>query len=280
MTSTLVFFNRLFDYLSFGSSTAARYWFIVEVSLLSAVVFLYLFKLVSNQDRIKKYKNSIWGNILQMRIYQDRLGVIVSSILKVAGYNLLYLKEMLLPLVVLLPALAVFTIQVNNRCGYAPLEPGQSAAVRVVMAGGQGGGSFDELQDVQLATSGGLELQTPALRIPGESAVYWRVGAGDPAERNPLLVSAGGESVEKTVALAGAAPRRFDPVLCGWSWADGLAHNAEGFLPADSQFESISIEYPRQQYTFLWWDTDSLVVYFVLVLVFALAFKPLFRVAL
>ena len=107
MEFILVLFNRLFDFISFGSSSAARYWFIVEISLLSAFVFLWLFKLVSNQQRIKKYKNRIWGNILQMRIYQDNLRVICASILKVGWYNLLYLKEMLVPLVVLLPALAL-----------------------------------------------------------------------------------------------------------------------------------------------------------------------------
>ena len=95
MKFILELFNRLFDLITFGTSPSSRYWFMAIISLISALVFLYLYKLVSNQQRIKRYKNSIWGNILQMRIYQDNLWVICTSILKVLGYNLLYLKEML-----------------------------------------------------------------------------------------------------------------------------------------------------------------------------------------
>ncbi|MBW7996149.1 MAG: hypothetical protein FVQ81_06175 [Candidatus Glassbacteria bacterium] len=150
------------------------------------------------------------------------------------------------------------------------------------MSGETGGNNFELLQRVELATEGGLEIQTPALRIPGEAAVYWRVGVTGDSLESALVIGLGEaqEKIRKQAALSGSSPERFDPLLGRWSWAQGLAHNAEGFLPADSQFESVRIEYRRQQYQLLWWEMDSLIVYFVLVLVFALAFKPLFRVAL
>ncbi|MCP4694501.1 MAG: hypothetical protein GY859_41110, partial [Desulfobacterales bacterium] len=124
-------FNKLSDLFWRSSSAGGDYFHIVLYSLVSAGIFLLIFKICSNQDRIRRHKRKIVGYILQIGLYKDRPRVVFSSALHVLKHNLLYLRCALPSLAILMaPALLVST-QINNRCGYAPLDHGESFIVAV-----------------------------------------------------------------------------------------------------------------------------------------------------
>ena len=50
------------------------------------------------------------------------------------------------------------------------------------------------------------------------------------------------------------------------------------FIPATSPFESVNISYDRAIYPFLSWNTDSIILYFILTLIAGFLFKPMIGV--
>ena len=95
--------NRIFDLLSFGVSPTARYLFIAVMSLVSAVMFLLIFKRTSNQRQITLHKNKIFGYVLQIPLYQYSFGLLIRSVLQILKHNLCYIGQTLIPLVFILP---------------------------------------------------------------------------------------------------------------------------------------------------------------------------------
>ncbi len=284
MKKTTEILNGLSDYLWFSSGAVGNYAHIVIYSLISAAICLLIYKRVSNQEKIKLHKKKIFGFILQTRLYQDRLGVVVSSILNILKHNLLYIRYTLSSLLVIMIPLILVSIQVNNRGGYAPLESSRSFIITARMdeavMSESGAGA---LEKVECKTSAGLALETPPLRIPYENKVLWRarVKLGGKATRESIEIGlkGGRTSAAKEIAT-GIDGKRFSPDRIKWGQGSALMSNAEDFLPGASPVSMISVDYHRAAYPFLWWEMDALVLFFVLTLLFALVLKPFFKVAI
>lgn len=274
--------NDLFGLLLIGHGLLGRYLFIVCIGLISALIFLLIFKWTSNQIKIRRYKKRALGHVLQMRIYQDRLGMILASIVQIAKYNLLYVKQNLVPLLFVFPPLVVMTAVVNNHSGYQSLAEGQSfildAQIDPVAADGQ-----RLLDQLVCRACDGVALQSGPVRIPGESRAYWRAKVVADSTQPARVVQLGFPHTNEWQAKAlavGPSLTRFDPSLIKWSWQKGFFVHAEGFLPPEAKLSSINIRYQRADYPFFFWDVDALVLYFIWVLVFALLFKGFFKVTL
>jgi hypothetical protein len=272
--------NTFFDWIWPAYSPGMRYAVIVAVSIFSAFIFLIIFKKFSNQEAISREKGKIIGNIIEIRIYQDKLLQALSNILKISKHNMIYLGYTLPPLAIMIIPLIIITTQINNRCGYQPLKPGESFLVHAVFDINRIN-SFDPFLDtVSCKTSLGVELETPILRIPEKAMTVWR------AKVKPIA-TAGNEWVEiqvegrqvlhqKVAVFPGE--NRFEPMTTRFSFPKSLIHNANDFIPDDSVFESFTIQYERQKYPFLNRSTDSLVLYFLFTLAFALVLKPAIKV--
>ena len=121
------------------------------------------------------------------------------------------------------------------------------------------------------------------LRIPKENKILWR-GRVDPAAKtNKEYIKLGFKEndnfiIKKVVTASGE--KRFSPSLAKWSIESAMVSNAEGFLPKESPISSVSVNYKRAAYSFLFWKVNALVLYFILTFAFAFALKPLFRVSI
>jgi hypothetical protein len=273
--------NRFFDLVSLSSSPNMRYLYIVLISLISAVIFLLLFKKTSKQEKIKYHKNQIWGNILQIRLYQDKFALLVVSVVSILKHNLLYLSQMLIPLVFMMIPLLIFTVQINNRCGYSPLKAGQQFIIRVNSDKKVTDSFSDLLSKISCEPSPDITLETPPLRIEKNGSVFWRARVtGAAAGSSPSIrisVQGTDQVIEKPI-VTDYRQQRFSPVKRKWSFWNGLFSNAEGFLPADAPFEAISTDYPRASYPFLFWRVDAIILYFIFTLILAFALKRFFNV--
>ena len=285
MQEVITILNNLFDIISFDSSYAERYIYIILISLFSSIIFLLLFKLTSNQVKIQKNKNLIYANMLQMRIYKDKLLLLILSILNIFKYNLLYIKQTIIPFMVICIPLIILTVQLNNRTGYTPLEKNESFIIRAELDENTAKvNSANYLDNIYCQTSSGIQIETAPLRIPSERAVFWRgrvVSDGEDGEGSIRVGIRGGSEkiIEKKVITDNGA-KRFSPVKVKWSLWSGLVNNAEGFLQGNSFVKSISIKYKRARYHFFIWNLDSLVLYLILTLVFAFSLKSLFKVVI
>jgi len=268
-----MFLNRLFDMLTFGTSPNARYAFIVGISIVSAMLFLLIFKKTSNQQKITYHKNKIFGHVLQIPLYKDRFGLLLISIVKILKHNLLYIKQTLIPLLFMIVPLVILMVQIDNRCGYEPLQANQQFFIRAEV---EKDAAADTLDKVLCETSGGIQLETPPLRIEAERGVFWRARVvTDASEQESILylrVQGDGVKNEKQV-VTDYSQKRFLPDKKKWSFWNALFTNAEGYLAPDAPFSSISINYQRAGYWFLFWDVDAIILYFILTLIFAFALK-------
>lgn len=273
--------NQFFDLFSFSASPKVRYGYIVLLSLLSAVIFLLVFKKTSNQEKITYHKNQIWGNILQMRLYQDQFRVLILSVFSIVKYNLLYIRQTLISLVFIIIPLLIFTVQVNNRCGYEPLKAGQQFIIRVGLDQNVTRSSSEFIEKVYCAPSPEITLETPPLRIEKEGNVFWRARvAASPANGDPYIrigVQGNDSNVAKSI-MTDYRQERFAPTKTKWSWWNGLLNNTEGFLPDGSPFKVVSTEYQRAGYSLLFWSVDAIILYFIFTLLFAFALKRVFHV--
>lgn len=268
--------------LYFGNGPKARYLFIVLISLISTVIFLLIFKKTSNQRKIKYHKDKILGNMLQMPLYKDKFGVLVLSILNILKHNILYLKQTLIPLLFICIPLILLTVQINNRCGYKPLEVNQRFIMRVDLDTHVIQGPIPAIiEKVYCETSPGVVLETPPLRIEPEGKVFWRARVVESPQNSQSYLHIGVQGndriIEKTI-VTDYYHERFSPAKGKWSLWTELFNNAEGFLADDTFFNSISIEYHRASYAFLFWSVDAIILYFLLTLIFALVLKPFVKV--
>ena len=284
MQEIITILNNLFDIISLDSSYTERYIYIIFISLFSSIVFLFLFKLTSNQLKIKHNKDLIFGNILQMRIYKDKLFLLILSIINIFKHNLLYIKQTIIPFMVICIPLIILTVQVNNRTGYTPLGREESFIIWAELDTNAAKIDLsDYLDGIYCQTSLGIHLETPPLRIPSERAVFWRARVVEAVEDGVGYIRVGvhgNDHMIKKEVITNDGHKRFSAVKTKWSLWSGLVNNAEGFLPNDAFIKSISIQYKRARYNFFIWSLDSLVLYLVLTLVFAFSLKSLFKVVL
>lgn len=275
--------NNLFDLLWRSSSIAIDYIYIIVLSLLSAVLFLWIFKKVSNQNKIKYHKRVIVGYILQIHLYRDQIQIIISSILRIIWHNLLYIRYNTSPLLVIIVPLFIISMQINNRSGYKRAGENDQLIIKAVFDINSSKSSLADLKEISLVTSRGLRIETPPLRIPDKNEAYWRVRVISPIDRDQEYVKFeiddNNEFGQRMIAT-NFKQQRFGPVLSKWWLSTGLLNNAEDFLPHDSPITSISIDYRRAAYRFLFWQTDPLIIYFILTFILALIIKPVFKVVI
>ena len=276
MASIVIQLNKFIDYFWSATTPEGRYAGIVAASLVSAVLFLFIFKWLSNQAGIKREKRLIVGYLLHIHLFQNRPGNIIRGIGGVLYHNLRYVMFTLPPLAGMIIPLALITMQIDERCGYAPLEFGDEF---VVTAG------FDhektKVFDIQpvLVSTNDIRPLTPPVRVGEDNNAYWRAEITSHEEGAAILSIRDADNVVGVFPLAVGAPLpRFSTAIHKPGIRAALLHGASGFLPTDSPLKYLKVEYPRARYAFLGFNLDAIELYFLLTLALALVFKPFIRV--
>ena len=72
MKNLVIVLNRIFDVLWIPLSSTPHYLDLVIISAISALIFLVIFKKMSNQEMIRHYKNRMIAHIFEIRLYKDQ----------------------------------------------------------------------------------------------------------------------------------------------------------------------------------------------------------------
>jgi hypothetical protein len=91
--------TQAFDVLLWPFERLGVAWSLILVSGLFGIAALFLFKHVSAQRRIRYVKDRIKGHLIEIRIWQDDLGIVAKSTGKVLLRNFQYLGLNLLPFI-------------------------------------------------------------------------------------------------------------------------------------------------------------------------------------
>lgn len=277
----IIALNRMFDFLQWSVTPNGRYLFIIFISILSAIIILPLYKIISNQKKIKYHKNRIFGNLLQMSLYKDKLNVLFQSLLLILKHNVLYIAHSFIPFLIIAIPIILLTIQVNNRCGYQPIEVNRSFIIQAdIQAKSIKENTTSILDKIYCTTSPGIIIETPALRIENERKIFWKAKIDKINQSHSSFIRIGIQGndnfIEKQIVTD--HHKRFIPVKAKWSILEGYLNSAEGFFNDDALLDRVTIDYKRASYIFFLWEVDAIILYFIITLIFVFVFKGVFKV--
>jgi hypothetical protein len=263
--------TAFFDVLvmPFGDNRAAALW---ALSLATGVALIFLFKATSNQERIKATRDAFKARILEMRIYQDDILLILKALGAALWTNVAYLRASLKPILVLLVvALPVF-VQLDERYGRGPLAPGATTLLTVTLKDGV------DPMTTPIAADGGaaVAIDAPPVRVPREREIDWRLEVRE-AGVHPFTVTVY-DTPYRFPVVAAESNRTIGHSRTANSRSDALLHPALPEIPRNSAIQSVTLRYPSPDYPLVFWRAPWWVVFLVLVSLGALIPKFLFRI--
>jgi hypothetical protein len=223
------FFSAIFDVVlaPFGHGFAA--FDLLVWPALAGVVALLVYKAVSNQAGITRAKNGIQVHLLEVVLWRDDLGTVVTATAKTLLQNALYVGYNILPMVVMFVPMTGILVQIVANYAYSPLQVGEPTLLVADLAEGT------NPKDVTLTLPDGVVLDAPPVRST-DGEVAWRLVpelAGD----HVLTLTAGGAT--ETITLSAGGEARKVTVLRTTSW-EAVLYPAEN-VPA-APFEELRLD--------------------------------------
>jgi hypothetical protein len=265
--------GRFFDVILYPLRALNPWVAIALLSLLTAVIMLLVYRVVSNQDGIKKTRNRIAAHLLEIRLYQNNMPVTFRAQGSILWWNLKYLMHAMKPMLVLVIPLVLAIINLDLRFGTSPLAPGDSTVVALKLRPG-----YQPSQvPAQIKTPAGIEVATPPLRIDGEREVDWRLKAKEPGT-HLLDIRVGDEVLAKSIVVGNPTLDAVQSARVGPGIFNLLLNPGEPPLPGSSAVQSIAISYPHKNLVLFGFHIHWLVAFFVLSVLFGLGLKGFFKV--
>jgi uncharacterized membrane protein (DUF106 family) len=255
----------LFDLLFLPFSRLAPLWSLTVFSVVTGILMLWIFGLVSNQEAIRTIRDRIRGNLIAVRLFGDDLGLLFRLQGRLLRDNVVFLKYALIPLLVMIVPVLVILIQLNLRFGARPLEPGEAVLVKVTL---RDAAAIE--RGVSLEAPAGVAVETPGVRVPALREVAWRIRPEQPG-RYRLSVRAGDEAVEKELRV-GEGWGATSALRTGKTFFDVLLYPGEPPISSRA-VESIEIKYKPLELELLGWSVNWLVFFFLLSILAGFAFR-------
>jgi len=266
-------FGRVVDVILLPFRGLSPWFGMTAVSLLTALLMLEVYKLTSNQAAIHKAKDRIKAHLLELRLFKDNMRVTLRAQAGILKANLRYLAGNLKPLAVMIVPLVLILAQLSLWFDRAPLQPGEETLVKV---------GLEEKADpvalaLELEPPAFLTVSSPAVRIPDEHEVAWRLKAVS-AGSGLLTIRAGGLTFEKSVAVGGKSLTKVSTLASRGSIWKQVLYPGERSLSGGTPVRSIEILYPAKRLTLFGLGVHWLVAYLILSIAFGFALKGVFKV--
>ncbi len=126
--------NSIFDILLFPFSGLGQFWGLFFISVLSGVLLVYIFKLTSNQNAIRKIKNRIKSHIFEIRLFDLSPGKLIKILIIILKHNLRYISYSAVPLLFMIIPVLLILIQLNFRYGLRAHIQGDTALLKIHLA--------------------------------------------------------------------------------------------------------------------------------------------------
>jgi hypothetical protein len=230
--------TRLFSLLLAPFARMSPWVGLIVASALSGAVLLLVFRYASHQRRLRAAKDRVMAHLLEVVLYRDDPRVVLRAQARLLRDNLRYLGHTLLPLAVMVLPAVLLIIQLDLHYGRRPLRVGEHTilAVKVLPRAAS-------LDGVSISVPPGVEVDTPALRVPSEHEVDWRLVARKSGVHQ-VRIRAGGREFVKEVVVA----ERGGPLAQERGSRDlrtQFLHPGEPPLPRGAAVASVRVTYPR-----------------------------------
>ena len=246
---------------------------IMLVGLLSVVVgfiMVVMFRYTSDQRAVRVAKDHLNAYLLAVRLFQDQPTVVLKSY----GHILLgtgrYLKLALLPLLYVIAPLTLLMVQLDRYLGSTPLQTEQPFLVKVR------GSNANPLDEALLQLPPGMVATAPAVHVPADNEVFWRVVAEKDGTYE-INVAVAGQTFSKQAVVSSGLARISRVRLRGRFW-ERMFFSGEPALPGESPIRSIEVSYPERHIDFARLEWNWIWLFFVLSLAAGFCFKTVLGV--
>ena len=209
-------------------------WLLTAIGVLSGAGSLWAFRRFSNPSKVRLSINHVIAHLFELRLFADEPALILRSQRDLLSANWDFLRQMTSPSLLLAMPFAILLLALKAFFGHAPLEIGKPAIVTVHCSQGI------LSPTAKLVAPAGIEVETPALRIPTTSEISWRIRPIESA-LGYLQFSYDGQIVRKSISSTDGVQWLSDSRA--GSLKSALLHPLESpFL--SSNIRLISVGYP------------------------------------
>lgn len=243
---------------------------LTAVSLAAGVLMLLVFRYTSDQEKIRRAKDQVQAQLLAVRLFQDQLSAVMLAYGRLVRGTVRYIGVMLKPTLILVLIFAPVIVLLDPYFGWEPLRPQQPFLMKVVVA------EPNSLDGVSLELPAGIVSSAPPVRIPSEQEIVWRLVA----EKNgtyPVRIVANRELIWKPVVVSAGLVRVSASSWRRDSWQRWSEPGA-ATLPTGAPVRSIVVGYDPREINVGFFQTNWIIVFFVICIAAALLFKKALHV--
>jgi hypothetical protein len=241
-------------------------------SAIVGVLLLWVFQKTSNQNKIRAAKRLVQAHLLELRVFRDEPSVMWRAQKSLFVVNLRYLGLMLVPALWIGLPLAILLVHLDAFYGRAPMVVGTASILTVQMRSALNATAAEPA----LVTPQGIRAETPAVRVPAEQQVSWRIRSQN-AVSGALQITVNGDRISKRIE-AGGNPR-FVPGRRVSSALDAVWYPDEARIPSQS-VDWIDIRYPQARVRIFGFNMHWLLWFTLISMISALFLKKSFGVVI
>jgi len=243
--------TKVFDLLLTPFELMGTELTLILISGIFGILALIVFKFISYQKGIKEAKNKIKAHMIAIRLYQNDLGTVGKSVIKVLGRNVQYISYNFGPIAPLIIPFAFVLAQLVVRFAFVPvpltpdpsqLQPGQGITIRIEATEEH----QRDIAGLEVVYPEGLTPISPLVRNPATGKAFQEVVATAAGDYEIGIRIPGAEEVTKRF-VAGAETEvrmmqseRVSSVFLAALWP------AEDMLDPSSGLAHIKFEYPER----------------------------------
>ena len=240
---------------------------VVLISLAIGLLMVIVFGYTSDQKAIHVAKDQLKAHLLALRLFQDQIGVVLRSYGRIVVATWTYLRLAFKPLLFVVVPITLLIVQVDRYLGLTPVQTGRAFLIKARLADGSA------LNDASLQLPDGFSATAPAVHVPAENEVAWRVVAARDGRFN-VSVEVPDQKVSKSVVVGPGLPRLSAIRLRGKFWERFLV-SAEAALPVGGVIEAVEVQYPARDVEFAGMGWNWIWLFFVLSLIAGFIFKSI-----
>ena len=240
---------------------------VIGISLVVGLLMVVVFGYTSDQKAIHIAKDHLKAHLLALRLFQDQIPVVLRSYARILLTTGRYLRLAFMPLLIVIVPLTLLIVQIDRYLGSTPLAQGHAFLITARVADGA------TLDATALELPEGLAVTAPAVHIPAENEVAWRVTAAK--DGNYIVnVQSAGQTFSKSVVV-GAGFSRLSPIRLRGQFLERMLFSSEPALPANNPIEAIAVQYPARDIAFAGFEWNWIWLFFVLSLLGGFLFKSM-----
>jgi len=264
--------TALIDFIMTPLSVLGPPWTLFVISMLAGVLMLLIFRLTSNQAKIKEAKDKMQAHLLEVLLFKNSPRIILSAQKNLLRYNARYMRLAFTPMLFMILPVSLLLVHLDGWFGYRTLKTGESAIVSVKLS--EEGPRL--MSQISLEADKGLLVETPPLRIPETGEIDWRVRAEAPGDHYVTLRTAD-HTVQKKIIVSQTGFIRLSRSMVGSSLMDIILNPGDNPIEPGAFINKIEIGYPAREIKILGWRSHWLVLFFVISVAGGFAFRKIMK---